>query len=140
MGRVTINNGEVFHKNFMGPGSGLDADTVDGVNSPAMINSDRSLKREIGPIDSAFSADDVAALLVKYRYNHEDSPQSYGVIAQDLQAIPALKELVRTMHPGTLGIEPFSLLFYLVNALAVELVSTKAELQLIKEGLSNADA
>lgn len=130
MARFSVNGGIVWHKNHQGPGTTMDADTVDGLHAN-QIPSDRRLKQDIKPIEDKLPIEELAKLLVGYRYlsdfNHSDN-QRYGVIAQDIEVIPALKELVYTQGNGYtahLTIDPTSLLFYMIDSLASEVINLK---------------
>jgi hypothetical protein len=139
MARLKVNGGEVWHKNYQGAGTGMDADKVDGIDSPALIASDARLKREIEPIIDGLKAEEIEKLIVAYRYTPESGmdseEQRFGVIAQTLNERPLLSTLVRDWTDGMLAIDPTSTLFLLINSLASELATTKAELESLKRSV-----
>jgi hypothetical protein len=135
MARFKINGGVAWHAGHQGPGTGMDADTCDGIDSPALIASDRNLKRDIAAIAETLSVEQLTSLLVSYQYDKPEDIQRFGVIAQDLQAHDTLNKLVREMPTGYLSIDPFSVLFYFVNSLAAELTKTKQELASLKKSV-----
>jgi hypothetical protein len=128
MPRLTVNGGVVWHAQHQGPGTGMDSDTVDGQHAAALLPSDQKLKRDIIPIQSTKTLEQLLDLLVEYRYNTDpDTKLRYGVIAQELER-HGLGHLVYESN-GIKSIDPFSVLFYMTKSLAVELAEAKREIR-----------
>jgi len=131
MGRLTVNGGEVWHKNHQGSGTGLDADKLDGKDFMAFepYLSDARLKTDIAQPGSNLEAEQLLNLIKGFRYDKPGEPQRFGVIAQQLQDLPDLQELVGGIEiesTAYLTVDPISVLFYMVRSLAVELAAAKA--------------